>query len=256
LWDPERGEIDAAALEGLDAVVHLAGENIASGRWTAEKRRRIRESRVAGTKLLVRALAGLDRPPAVLVCASAVGFYGDCGARIVDETAPCGAGFLAGLCRDWEEAASAASEAGIRVVRLRIGLVLSAAGGALKKMLPLFRLGLGGRIGHGRQSMSWIALDDLVSLILHCIDEESLAGPVNAVAPGAVTNREFTAALARVLRRPALLPAPAFLLRLALGGMAEELLLSSTRAVPAKALASGFTFRHPAVEEALRAVLT
>lgn len=251
-WDPETGRIDAAALEGFDAVVHLAGENVSGGRWTPERKRRIRESRVVGTRLLAEALAGLQRPPAVLACASAIGYYGDRGDDMVDEESAPGEGFLAEVCREWEAAAEPARARGIRVAHLRFGLVLSGRGGALGRMLPLFRLGLGGRLGSGRQWMSWIALDDLVEVVLRVLREEAFSGPINVVAPRPVRNAGFTAALARVLKRPAVFPVPALLLRLALGEMADELLLASTRVDPMRLRHAGHRFRFEDIEAALR----
>jgi hypothetical protein len=254
-WDPVGARLEASALEGFDAVVHLAGENIAEGRWTAVKKARIRDSRVEGTRLLAEALARCSQPPRALVAASAIGFYGDRGDEELDETSAPGAGFLAEVCRAWEAAAEPAIDGGIRVVHLRIGMVLSADGGALAKMMPLFRAGLGGRLGHGRQSMSWIAIDDLVEAVGHAIAHEGCAGPVNAVAPQPVTNRQFTQTLARVLRRPAWFPAPAFALRILLGEMADELLLASARVYPRRLEAQGFVFGHPDLEGALRSLL-
>jgi hypothetical protein len=253
-WDPAAGRLDPARLEGLDAVVHLAGENIA-GRWTAAKKARIRSSRVEGTRLLAEALAGLKRPPKTLLCASAIGYYGDRGAELLREESPAGTGFLAEVCREWEAAARPAAEKGLRVVHLRIGVVLSPAGGALARMLMPFKLGLGGRIGSGSQFMSWIASDDLSGVIRHALTTESLRGPVNAVAPQAVTNLEFTQTLGRVLRRPTPFPMPAFAARLAFGEMAEALLLASARVEPTRLVASGYRFRAPELEGALRHLL-
>lgn len=255
LWDPGAGTIDGAALEGLDAVVHLAGENIASGRWTPASKERLVASRVDGTRLLCRTLATLRRPPRVLVSASATGFYGDRGELELDEDSEAGHGFLADLCRSWEAETAAARDAGIRVVNLRIGVVMTPEGGALAQMLTPFRFGVGGRLGPGTQYMSWISLDDLLAAIAHCIATPGLKGPVNAVAPGPVTNAELTRALAAALGRPALLPVPAFALRVLLGEMADELLLASTRVLPRRLLASGFAFRHPALDAALAAML-
>jgi hypothetical protein len=255
-WDPEKGEIDAAGLEGLDAVVHLAGENIASGRWNAARKAAIRASRVNGTRLLCDALAGLARPPKTLVCASAIGYYGDRVADVLTEESPPGAGFLPDVCREWEAAAEAAMRKGVRVVVLRIGVVLSPNGGALSRMLPLFRIGLGGVIGSGRQYVSWVALDDLPLIILHALQCGDLSGPVNAVAPRPVTNREFTEALGKVLSRPTPLPVPAFALRLAVGGeMADALLLASARVVPRRLEETGYPFRFPELPAALRHLL-
>jgi len=252
-WDIAAGTIDAAALESLDAVVHLAGEPIAGERWTPEKKRRILDSRVEGTGLLARALARLERPPRVLVCASAVGFYGDRGDRRLDEASAAGDGFLADVVRAWEEAAEPARVAGIRVVHLRLGLVLWPAGGALERLLLPARAGFGGRLGSGRQWWSWVGLDDVVGAVLHAIATDRLAGPVNVAAPNPVTNAEFTEVLARVLNRPALLPAPAVALRAVLGGeAADELLLSSARVLPSALERSGYVFSDPVLEAALR----
>lgn len=254
-WDPEGGVLDAGALEGVDGVVHLAGENIATGRWTAEKKRRIRESRVRGTRLLAETLAGLERSPRVLVSASAIGYYGDRGDEELRETSSAGAGFLSDVCREWEAATEAAQGKGIRVVHARLGVVLSTGGGALAKMLTPFKLGAGGIIGNGRQYMSWITLDDTVAAVSHLLATDSVDGPVNVVAPGTVTNHEFTKTLGRVLRRPTLFPMPAFAARLAFGEMADALLLASTRVKPAALLESGYAFRHDSLEEGLRHVI-
>lgn len=253
-WDPAKGTIDREALEGADAVVHLAGESVAVA-WTAERKRAIRDSRVAGTGLLASALADLRRPPRVLVSASAIGYYGDRGEKTVTEDSPPGTGFLAETARAWEAAAEPALEAGVRVVHPRIGMVLSARGGALAKMLTPFRLGVGGVVGTGRQQMSWIALADLVAVLEHLALTDELSGPVNAVAPHPVTNREFTATLGRVLSRPTVLPLPAFAVRLVFGEMGQALLLDGARVLPARLEASGFRFRYPRLEEALRAEL-
>jgi len=254
-WDPEKGEVDAAGLEGLDDVVHLAGENIASGRWNAARKAAIRASRVNGTRLLCDALAGLARPPKTLVCASAIGYYGDRGADVLTEESPPGAGFLPDVCREWEAASEPAARKGIRVVVLRIGVVLSPKGGALSRMLPPFRAGLGGVIGNGSQYVSWVALDDLVGIVLHALRSGELRGPVNAVAPVPVTNRELTEALGKVLSRPTLFPVPAFALRLAVGEMADALLLASARVVPRRLEETGYPFRFPELGGALRHLL-
>ena len=254
-WDPEAGVLAPHALEGFDGAVHLAGENIATGRWTAEKKRRIKESRVKGTSLLATTLAGLERPPRVLVSASAVGFYGDRGDEELVEGSAAGSGFLSEVCREWEAATEAAEGKGIRVAHARLGVVLSNDGGALAKMLTPFRLGAGGIIGNGRQYMSWITLDDTVAAIGHLLSTESAAGPVNVVAPAPVTNGEFTRTLGRVLRRPTLFPMPGFAARLAFGEMADALLLASTRVKPAGLTAAGYAFRHGSLEEGLRHVL-
>jgi uncharacterized protein (TIGR01777 family) len=254
-WNPTGGIADADAFRGVDAVVHLAGENIATGRWNAAKKQRIRDSRVQGTAALCRSLAAQTERPRVLVCASAIGYYGDRGEQPMHECDPPGRGFLPEVCVEWERAAQPAVDAGIRVVWLRIGIVLSPAGGALKQMLLPFQLGLGGRVGNGRQYWSWIALPDLVRAALFAVENESLQGAVNAVAPEAVTNAEFTRDLGRVLRRPTLFPMPAFAARLALGEMADELLLSSIRVVPEQLQQAGFVYEHPQLEGALRALL-
>lgn len=254
-WDPAERRIDAPALEGIDAVVHLAGENVAGGRWTDERKTRIRESRVAGTRTLAEALAACVRRPRTFVCASAIGVYGDRDDAILTEESAPGSGFLADVCRAWEAATEPAHRAGIRVVSLRTGVVLSSAGGALARLLPPFQLGAGGRLGAGAQWMSWIELNDVVGAILHLLDDESVAGPVNVVAPTPVTNRDFTATLGRVLGRPTLLPVPAAGARLAFGEMADAMLLASTRVVPARLDASGYPFRFSGLESALRFTL-
>jgi len=253
-WDPAAHSIATPALEGLDAVVHLAGENIAA-RWTAEKKARIRDSRVQGTRLLCDALAQLVKPPQALVCASAIGYYGDRGETILREESAPGTDFLAEVCQAWEAAAAPAAQRGIRVVYLRFGVVLSAAGGALAKMLTPFRLGVGGVIGSGQQYMSWVALDDVLGAIHHALMTETLHGPVNVVAPQPVTNQEFTKTLGKILGRPTVVPLPAFVARLAFGEMADALLLASTRVVPERLLASGYAFRYPELEGALRHLL-
>jgi uncharacterized protein len=254
-WNPERGEIDAAALEGHDGAVHLAGEPIAEGRWDAEKKRRILESRVKGTRLLAETLAGLSAKPKVLVSASATGFYGDRGAEVLREESASGGDFLSEVCREWEKAALAASRAGVRVVHLRIGVVLSGEGGALPRMATPFKLGLGGKLGSGRQYMSWIALEDLVGVIRRALEDESLRGPVNAVAPGALTNEEFTKALGRALGRPTFMSVPAFAARLAFGEVADAVLLAGARAEPARLKEAGYEFQYPDIESALRHAL-
>ncbi|HWV57048.1 MAG TPA: TIGR01777 family oxidoreductase [Longimicrobiales bacterium] len=254
-WDPSAGRIDAAGLEGHDAVIHLAGETIAS-LWTPGRKRRIRESRVDGTALLARALVGFEHPPATLIVASGVHYYGIRGTdEPVDESAGPGEGFLAEVVHAWEAAASPARDAGIRVVHMRFGLVLSRRGGVLPTMLPAFRLGLGGPLGTGRQWLSWIALDDVIRAALFIVHNARISGPVNFTAPEPVTNAEFTRVLARVLKRPAPFRLPAWLLRLLPGGMGEELLLGGIRAVPRRLLEAGFTFEYPSIDAALTAVL-
>jgi uncharacterized protein len=253
-WDPGAGRIDTAGLEGVDAVVHLAGENVGE-RWTAEKKRRIRESRVAGTQLLARALAELASPPRVLISASAVGIYGDRGDEELDEQSATGTGFLAEVGREWEGATEAAERAGIRVVHLRLGVVLSREGGALGKLLLPFRLGVGGRVGSGRKWMSWISRTDVVHAIRFALATDGLAGAVNATAPRPATNADFTRALGRALGRPTLVPVPAAALQLAFGEMADATLLASQRALPRRLLEAGFAFQHPDLRSALDAEL-
>lgn len=254
-WDPEKGEIDAGELEGLDGVIHLAGENIAAGRWTEAKKRRIVESRVEGTRLLCETLAKLKSKPEVVCSASAIGYYGDRGAERVSEASPGGTGFLADVCREWELATQVAREVGIRVVNMRIGVVLSGQGGALARMVTPFKLGLGGVLGSGEQYFSWIAIDDLVEAIRFLLETATLAGPVNCVAPEAVTNRQFTKTLGRVLGRPTIFPMPASVARLAFGEMADEMLLGGACVVPQALTAAGFRHRFPELEKSLRYLL-
>ena len=245
---------EAGKPQGFDAVVHLAGESVA-GRWTAAKKARIRESRVQGTRMLASALSRSDPRPEVMVCASAIGIYGNRGDELLREESAPGSDFLADVGKEWEEATTPAARVGIRVVSLRIGVVLSPRGGALGRMLTPFRMGAGGRIGSGNQWMSWITLDDLVSVIQHAVATDSLRGAVNAVAPSPVTNLDFTRALGQALHRPTLFPMPAFMVRLIFGEMGEALLLGSQRVDCAKLLASGFKFRHPELKPALQALL-
>jgi uncharacterized protein (TIGR01777 family) len=253
-WDPAGGTIEAAAFNDVDAVVHLAGESVAK-RWSPTVKQEIRDSRVRGTMLLCETLASLTVKPCALVSASAIGYYGDRGDELLDESSAPGSNFLAGVCQQWEAATNPARDANIRVVNLRIGLVLSRKGGALKKMLTPFRLGVGGILGNGRQYLSWLTLDELVRVIQFALNASALCGPVNAVAPQSVTNREFTKTLGRVLRRPTVIPMPAFMPRLAFGEMADELLLASARVEPRALSAAGFEFAHPQLEPALRHVL-
>lgn len=253
-WDPMSGPPPAEAFQGVEAVFHLAGEPVAEGRWTAEKKRRIMDSRKIGTANLVQGLERLSLRPAVLVSASAVGYYGDRGEETLDERAAPGDDFLAAVCIEWERAAQQATALGIRVVNPRIGIVLGVGGGALAKMLLPFKLGLGGRLSSGNQWMPWIHLDDLAALFLHAATHSELSGPMNAVAPNPVTNCEFTRTLAAILHRPAMLPAPGPLLKLAVGEFAE-VLLTSERVVPRVAEHSGFHFRYPELAAALRAIL-
>ncbi|HEU4720002.1 MAG TPA: TIGR01777 family oxidoreductase [Gemmatimonadaceae bacterium] len=251
VWDPKRGVLDPRDLEGAEAVIHLAGEPIGQ-RWTGSRREAIRESRVRGTELLARAIAALDRRPGVLLSGSAVGIYGDRGDEAVDEESATGTDFLAGVAREWEGATAAAKEAGVRVVLLRSGVVLSPHGGALERLLPPFRLGVGGPIGTGRQFMSWIALDDHLNAMEHALATTGLHGPVNLVSPNPVTNAEFAATLGRVLGRPALVPVPSFALELLYGEMARATILAGQRVLPRALLRAGFKFAHPTLEEALR----
>jgi len=254
-WDPDSGELDPVALEGCDAVVHLAGEGIGDRRWNEANKRRVRDSRIKGTTLLSRTLAKLDRPPAVLLSASAIGYYGDRGDEALTENASAGGGFLAGVVQAWEESAAPARDSGIRVVTMRSGLVLDGGGGVLKRQLIPFRLGMGGRLGAGRQYWSWITLEDEVRAMQHLLDAD-VSGAVNLTAPTPVTNAEFTAVLGRVLSRPAFLSVPPVALEVVLGKeMATEMLFFSQRVVPSKLEGSGFRFRHPELESALRAVL-
>lgn len=255
-WDPEARTIDREGLQGVTGVIHLAGDNVASGRWTDAKKARIRNSRVQGTGLLAEALAALTPRPRVFVSASAIGFYGARGSEVLDETAGQGSGFLASVCGDWEAAAAPARQAGIRVVHPRIGVVLAAKGGALAKMKMPFLLGVGGRIGDGSQYMSWITLEDLVSALLFALDTEALEGPVNCVSPTPVTNADFTTILGKVLKRPTALPVPKFALRLGVGSdMANEMLIGGSRVVPSELHIHGFRWEHTSLEPALRSLL-
>ena len=257
-WDPASTLAipHAESLEGLAAAIHLSGANLASHRWTPEFKREIAESRIGSTRALATALASLRQPPKMLLVASATGIYGNRGDELLDETSPLGTGFLADLCRQWEAAAQPAVDAGIRVLYLRFGVVLdSGPGSALARLLPLFRFCLGGKLGNGRQYMSWISLPDALAAILFLLDSSNIAGPINFTAPNPVTNEQFTRTLATQLHRPAILSVPAFALRLALGEMADEVLLSGARAYPAKLAASGFHFSHASLLHALPAVL-
>jgi uncharacterized protein (TIGR01777 family) len=255
-WDPAGGTIDAAELGNVDAVVHLAGENLAAHRWTESFKKEILESRVRGTELLCRTLAGLAVKPSVLLSASAVGYYGDRGAETIDESSPPGTGFLANVCQQWETATEPARDANIRVVNLRLGVVLSRDGGAVAQMLTPFKLGVGGVIGSGEQYISWIVIDDLVRVIKFALSAAAICGPVNAVAPQPVTNREFTKTLGRVLGRPTFLPMPASAARLAFGEMADEMLLGGAKVEPRVLVNDRFEFEYPELEAALRHVLS
>ncbi|HVA60213.1 MAG TPA: TIGR01777 family oxidoreductase [Mycobacteriales bacterium] len=254
-WQPERRHLDPALLAGADAVVNLSGAGIGDHRWTPEYRRLVRASRIDSTSTLAHGIAAATERPAVFLSGSAIGAYGDTGDDPVDESAGYGAGFLPDLCREWEAATAPAAEAGVRTVHLRTGIVLSPAGGALRKVLPLFKLGLGGRLGSGRQWFSWIALPDLVAAVQFLLADSTLAGPVNLTAPLPVRNREYTAALGRAVHRPAALVVPAAALRIALGGFADEGVLASARVLPEALEAAGFDFTHPDLDGALAAVL-
>ncbi|WP_455361727.1 TIGR01777 family oxidoreductase [Streptomyces sp. SYSU K21746] len=253
-WDPHRQYVDAHGLVGCEAVVHLAGAGVGDRRWTEEYKREIRDSRVLGTAALAEALASLDVPPKVLVSGSAIGYYGDTGDRAVDEDAPPGDGFMADVCVEWEAAAAPAEEAGVRTVFARTGLVVARGGGAWGPLFPLFRAGLGGRLGNGRQYWSYISMHDEIAALRHIIDTESLAGPVNLTGPQPLTNREVTRAMGRVLRRPTLFAVPEPALRVVLGDFAKDV-LGSQRVLPTRLLESGFSFAFPGIEEAVRAAL-
>ncbi len=254
-WDPCAGVLQANEIEGGDAVVHLAGESIAGSRWTTVQKAKIRDSRVQGTTLLAETLAKLEQPPKVLVSASAIGYYGHRGDETLREESSPGTGFLPATCVEWEKAAHPARQKGIRVVHPRFGIILSPKGGALAKMLLPFKLGVGGIMGNGKQYWSWVALDDVIGAIHHALVTESVVGPMNVVAPRAVTNHEFTKILGRVLSRPTIFPLPAFAARLVLGEMADELLLASARIEPARLMATGYKFHHTELEKALRDLL-
>ncbi|MBX7144583.1 MAG: TIGR01777 family oxidoreductase [Oligoflexia bacterium] len=255
-WDPLGDQIEAHKLEGLDAVVHLAGENIASGLWTSKKKALIRDSRIRGTTLLASTLARCQQPPAVFISASAIGYYGDRGSDLVEESSARGAGFLADTSQGWEDATKVCAQNGIRTVIPRIGVVFSERGGALARMLTPFRLGLGGRLGSGNQYMSWISLTDLVRMLAFCVTTPRVSGPINAVAPQPVTNAELTRLLSKALHRPAILHVPAPLLRFLLGDFAKEVLLSSARVSSKKIESFGFTFEHPTLESMRPAILS
>jgi uncharacterized protein len=254
-WDPVAGQFDSEGAEGADALVHLAGASIADGRWNAARKKLLGTSRIDATRHLFAALAKLQRPPRVVVAASAIGYYGNRGDETLTEASAPGRDFLAGLCEKWEAETARASEFGARAVRLRFGIILAAHGGALPRMVTPFKLGAGGRLGDGRQWMSWVALPDVVSIVQYCLTNEGIAGPVNVVAPNPAQNSEFTRVLAKTLHRPAIFPAPAFALRLALGEMADSLLLVSQKVVPSRLVDSGYRFQQPDLAEALAAAL-
>jgi len=251
-WNPNTGELDPRILDRADAVVHLSGENIAQGRWTAGRKARILDSRVLSTECMVRAMMRAAHPPKAFLCASAIGYYGSRGDERLTETSEPGTGFLAEVCQTWETATHPASEPGIRVVNLRFGMVLSGEGGALQAMRPAFKAGVGGVIGNGSQYMSWITIDDLVGAVRILMNDASISGPVNVVSPNPVTNAVFTKTLGRVLHRPTIIPAPAWGVRLAFGEMADALLLASQRVEPARLLSAGYAFQYADVESALR----
>ncbi|MEO6394114.1 MAG: TIGR01777 family oxidoreductase [Pyrinomonadaceae bacterium] len=254
-WDVDRGEIDIPAMKGVDAVVHLAGENVGEGRWTDAKKKSIMDSRVLGTRLIVEAIGKLDPRPHVLISASAVGIYGSRGSEIVTEASLPGSGFLAQVCRKWEAETVPAVEQGIRVVNLRVGVVLSNDGGALAKLLTPFKLGVGGKVGSGRQYLSWLTLNDLVQIIVIALTNESYIGPINAVTPEPVTNQELTDAIGKKLSRPTFMSVPEFAVKLLFGQMGEETVLSSTRALPARLEELGFKFQYPTINSALDLLL-
>ena len=251
-WHPNKDEVSAASLEGFDVIINLAGENIAGGRWTDEQKRKIRDSRVNGTHLLSEAIAKMERKPRAFICASATGIYGDRDDEVLDEQSESGGGFLAGVCREWEMACDLAVKAGVRVVNLRFGPILAREGGMLSKLLTPFKMGVGGKVGSGRQYISWVSLEDSVNAILLAINDESIRGPLNVVSPNPVTNEEFTKTLGHVLNRPTALAMPAFAARLAFGEMADEMLLVSQRVVPKKLTEARFEFRYPNLESALK----
>ena len=254
-WDPMRATVDVPGLEGVDAVIHLSGAGIADGRWTEERKQLLRSSRIDTTRVLVDSLSRLKQKPKVLIVASAIGYYGSRGDEILTESSTNGTDFLALVCRDWEAEASRAAATGVRTILLRTGIVLSGKGGALPKMLTPFKLGVGGRLGSGQQWMSWIAIEDVVGIIRYAIANEQVSGPVNVVAPNPVRNEEFTRLLAGMLHRPAIFPAPAFVLRLAMGEMADAVMLSSDRVKPERMLSAGYKFRFEILEPALRAAV-
>jgi uncharacterized protein (TIGR01777 family) len=254
-WHPNQDQIDSARLKGFDAVINLAGENIAAGRWTDDQKRKIRDSRVNGTHLLSEAIAKLSKRPGVFVCASATGIYGDRGDEILDEQSDSGGGFLAGVCREWEMAAGPVIQAGVRTVNLRFGPILAREGGMLAKLLTPFKMGMGGKVGSGKQYISWVAIDDAVSAIKLALHDESIRGPLNVVSPNPVTNEVFTKTLGHVLSRPTALAMPAFAVKLAFGEMADEMLLTSQRVTPKKLIGAGYEFQQPELEGALRRYL-
>jgi len=251
-WHPNNDQLDTAQLEGFDAVINLAGENIAGGRWTDDQKRKIRDSRVNGTHLLSEAIVKLSTRPGVFVCASATGIYGDRDDEILDEQSDSGGGFLAGVCREWEQATAPAVAAGVRTVNLRFGPILAREGGMLAKLLTPFKMGMGGKVGSGKQYISWVAIEDAVGAIKIALSDESIRGPLNVVSPNPVTNEVFTKTLGHVLSRPTALAIPAFAAKLAFGEMADEMLLTSQRVVPKRLIEAGYEFQQPELEGALR----
>jgi uncharacterized protein (TIGR01777 family) len=251
-WHPNNDQIDAATLEGFDAIINLTGENIAGGRWTDEQKRKIRDSRVNGTHLLSEAMTKLKHRPKVFLCASATGIYGDRGDETLDEQSDSGGGFLAGVCREWEKATEPAVQAGVRTAQLRFGPILAREGGMLAKLLTPFKMGMGGKVGSGKQYISWVAIDDAVAAIKLALTDESIRGPLNVVSPNPVTNEVFTKTLGHVLNRPTALAMPAFAVRLAFGEMADEMLLTSQRVIPKKLNDAGYEFQQPELEGALK----
>ena len=251
-WHPNNDQIDSAALEGFDAIINLAGENIAAGRWTDDQKRKIHDSRINGTNLLSEAIAKLKQKPRVFLCASATGIYGDRGDEVIDEQSDSGGGFLAGVCREWEQATKPAVDAGVRTVNLRFGPILAREGGMLAKLLTPFKMGVGGKVGSGKQYISWVAIDDVVAAMKLALKDQSIRGPLNIVSPHPVTNEEFTKTLGHVLSRPTALAMPAFAVRLAFGEMADEMLLTSQRVIPKRLSDAGYEFHQPELEGALR----
>ncbi len=254
-WHPNQAEMSAASLNGFDTIINLAGENIAGGRWTDDQKRKIRDSRISGTHLLSEAMAKLSPKPKVFICASATGIYGDRDDEVLDEQSESGGGFLAGVCREWEKATEPASKAGVRVVNLRLGPILAREGGMLAKLLTPFKMGMGGKVGSGRQYISWIAIDDVIQAIKLAIEDASIHGALNIVSPNPVTNEEFTKTLGHVLSRPTALAMPTFAARLAFGEMADEMLLASQKVLPKKLLNAGFVFKYPELEPTLKHLL-
>lgn len=251
-WHPNQDEVSPESLEGFETIINLAGENIAGGRWTDEQKRKIRDSRINGTHLLSKAIAKMNSKPGAFICASATGIYGDRDDETLDEQSESGGGFLAGVCREWEQATEPASKAGVRVVNLRLGPILARDGGMLSKLLTPFKMGMGGKVGSGKQYISWVALDDAVNAIKLAIDDKSIQGPINIVSPNPVRNEEFTKTLGHVLNRPTALAMPAFAARLAFGEMADEMLLASQKVIPKRLTAAGFQFQYPQLEAAMR----